>query len=130
MAQKTIEASSPSRTALVSIPSICLGFGQLKKQSYTEMCAFNLHLCCFFKKLNYSECFLLCLLLQSHCHCHVQHGPQPLPPGHPNLLTGDWELWVCDLSTYQLNNSHPFSPDNLTLAMGDMTIYIPWDKMY
>lgn len=32
------------------------------------------------------------LPLQSDCHRHVQHGPQPLPAGHTNLLAGDREL--------------------------------------
>lgn len=31
---------------------------------------------------------------QSHGHCNVQHGPQPLPPGHTDLLTGNRKLWV------------------------------------
>ncbi len=53
------------------------------------------------RKLNYCVCLSLgpcCFPLQSHSHRHVQHGPQPLPSGHTNLLAGDWELWV-DLPT-------------------------------
>lgn len=33
-------------------------------------------------------------VVQSHRHCHVQHGPEPFPSGHPDLLAGDRELWV------------------------------------
>lgn len=79
-------------TAAVSILSGC--FSQ-------EMCEFNLHSRCFFTKLTHSECFILgSYIFQSDCHRHVQHGPQPLPSGHPNLLAGDRELWG-NLSTDQ-----------------------------
>lgn len=47
---------------------------------------------CYFKFV-----FIWChygFLLQSHRYCHVQHGLESFPSGHPNLLAGDWELWV------------------------------------
>lgn len=47
--------------------------------------------------LFFFDWFGFCFLppLQSDCHRHVQHGPEPLPARHPNLLAGDRELYVC-----------------------------------
>lgn len=64
-----------------------LGFSQLKTQHmYTQLSFYpsSLLVLIFFGSL--------LVFLQSHCHCHVQHGPQPLPSGHPDLLAGDREL--------------------------------------
>lgn len=47
--------------------------------------------------------------LQGHRHCHVQHGPEPLPVGHSDLLAGDWELWVDISKMYFKNMSNAFN---------------------
>lgn len=60
-----------------------VSFWLTNESACTQKCVVAIITVCVFGHVT------VCSPLQGHCHLHVQHGPQPLPSGHPDLFAGD-----------------------------------------